>query len=42
MREHRPGFWERNGFHNEAEPFLEQRFYGEDLPIPEDEKKEFD
>ncbi|MFD0670425.1 sulfite oxidase-like oxidoreductase [Cohnella sp. GCM10027633] len=44
MKEDRPGFWERNGFHNEADPFAEQRFSGEDLPIPEDEwtKKEFD
>ncbi|TFE29988.1 sulfite oxidase-like oxidoreductase [Cohnella luojiensis] len=44
MKEDRPGFWERNGFHNEADPFKEQRFSGEALPIPEDEwtKKEFD
>jgi DMSO/TMAO reductase YedYZ molybdopterin-dependent catalytic subunit len=44
MIEDRPGFWERNGFHNEADPFAEQRFSGEALPIPEDEwmKKEFD
>jgi DMSO/TMAO reductase YedYZ molybdopterin-dependent catalytic subunit len=44
MKEDRPGFWERNGFHNEADPFAEQRFSGEALPIPEDEwtKKEFD
>lgn len=44
MREDRPGFWERNGFHHYADPFLEQRFSGETLPIPEDEweKKEFD
>ena len=44
MKEDRPGFWERNGFHNTADPFLEQRFSGEDLPIPEDEwvRKEFD
>lgn len=44
MREDRPGFWERNGFHNEADPFAEERFSGEALPIPEDEwtKKEFD
>ncbi|MBB3113522.1 DMSO/TMAO reductase YedYZ molybdopterin-dependent catalytic subunit [Paenibacillus phyllosphaerae] len=44
MREDRPGFWERNGFHNYADPFEEQRFSGEDLPIPEDEwvRKEFD
>ncbi|WP_314003844.1 sulfite oxidase-like oxidoreductase [uncultured Paenibacillus sp.] len=44
MKEDRPGFWERNGFHNTADPFREQRFSGEALPIPEDEwtKKEFD
>jgi len=44
MREDRPGFWERNGFHNVADPFQEQRFSGEDLPIPEDEwvRKEYD
>ncbi|WP_425456295.1 sulfite oxidase-like oxidoreductase [Brevibacillus fluminis] len=44
MTEDRPGFWERNGFHNYADPFAEQRFSGEALPIPEDEweKKEFD
>lgn len=44
MKEDRPGFWERNGFHNYADPFKEQRFSGEALPIPEDEweKKEFD
>ncbi len=44
LSEDRPGFWEQNGFHNEADPFLEQRFSGEEIPIPEDEweKKEFD
>jgi DMSO/TMAO reductase YedYZ molybdopterin-dependent catalytic subunit len=44
MKDDRPGFWERNGFHNEAEPFREERFSGEALPIPEDEwvRKEFD
>lgn len=44
MKEDRPGFWERNGFHNTANPFREQRFSGEALPIPEDEwvRKEFD
>ncbi|NEW04996.1 sulfite oxidase-like oxidoreductase [Paenibacillus sp. SYP-B3998] len=44
MKEDREGFWERNGFHNTAEPFAEQRFSGESIPIPEDEwvKKEFD
>ena len=24
--EDRPGFWEERGYHNEADPFLEQRF----------------
>ncbi|MBY0215798.1 sulfite oxidase-like oxidoreductase [Paenibacillus illinoisensis] len=44
MTEDRNGFWESNGFHHFANPFKEQRFSGEDLPIPEDEwtKKEFD
>ncbi|GLX69431.1 sulfite oxidase-like oxidoreductase [Paenibacillus glycanilyticus] len=44
MREDRPGFWERNGFHNYADPFREQRFSGEDLGLPEDEwhHKDFD
>lgn len=37
MQEDRPGFWERNGFHNVAEPFREERFSGEPLPLPEDE-----
>jgi DMSO/TMAO reductase YedYZ molybdopterin-dependent catalytic subunit len=36
MQEDRPGFWERNGFHNVADPFQEQRFSGDALPIPED------
>lgn len=44
MKEDRPGYWERNGFHNVADPFKEERFSGEPLDIPEDEweKKEFD
>lgn len=44
LQEDRPGFWERNGFHNYGEVFREERFSGEDLDIPEDEwhKKEFD
>ncbi|WP_248930529.1 sulfite oxidase-like oxidoreductase [Paenibacillus hamazuiensis] len=44
MKEDRPGFWERSGFHNYADPFREQRFSGEPLPIPEDEweHKDFD
>jgi DMSO/TMAO reductase YedYZ molybdopterin-dependent catalytic subunit len=24
-----PGFWERNGYHNDGDPFLEQRFWGD-------------
>jgi DMSO/TMAO reductase YedYZ molybdopterin-dependent catalytic subunit len=42
--ENKPGFWEQNGFHINGDPFLEERFSGEALPIPEDEweKKEFD
>ncbi len=24
-----PGFWERNGYHNDALPFLEQRYWGD-------------
>ncbi len=44
MTADRPGFWEQNGFHNVADPFREERFSGEALPIPEDEwtKKEYD
>jgi DMSO/TMAO reductase YedYZ molybdopterin-dependent catalytic subunit len=39
-----PGFWESHGFHNDAEPFQEQRFSGQALDIPEDEwqRKDFD
>ena len=42
--ENEPGFWEQNGFHLRGDPFKEERFSGEDLPIPEDEweKKEYD
>lgn len=38
------GFWEQNGFHLNADPFREERFSGEELPIPEDEweRKDFD
>ena len=25
----RPGFWERNGYHNDGDPFLEQRHWGD-------------
>lgn len=42
--ENKPGFWEKNGFHINGDPFKEERFSGEDLPIPEDEweRKDFD
>lgn len=44
IQENQPGFWEQNGFHMGGDPFREERFSGEALPIPEDEweKKEFD
>jgi len=44
ITENKPGFWEQNGFHINGDPFLEERFSGEALPIPEDEweRKEFD
>ncbi|CAM4247174.1 sulfite oxidase-like oxidoreductase [Paenibacillus alkaliterrae] len=44
MKEDREGFWERNGFHNYADPFKEQRFSSDEYVMPEDEwtKKEFD
>jgi DMSO/TMAO reductase YedYZ molybdopterin-dependent catalytic subunit len=44
MQEDRGGYWEKLGFHNEAEPFQEQRFSGEDLNIPDNEwhQKDFD
>lgn len=39
-----PGFWERNGFHLHADPFIEQRFSGGALDIAEDawREKDFD
>lgn len=37
IKDERPGFWESNGFHLQADPFLEQRFSGEALDIAEDE-----
>jgi DMSO/TMAO reductase YedYZ molybdopterin-dependent catalytic subunit len=42
--DNKPGFWEENGFHINGDPFKEERFSGEDLPIPEDEweRKDFD
>lgn len=44
IKENHPGFWEQNGFHLRGDPFKEERFSGEEIPIPEDEwrKKEFD
>jgi DMSO/TMAO reductase YedYZ molybdopterin-dependent catalytic subunit len=27
--EDRPGFWERNGYHNRGDPWLEQRYWGD-------------
>jgi DMSO/TMAO reductase YedYZ molybdopterin-dependent catalytic subunit len=29
MAEDRPGFWERNGYHNHGDPWLEQRYQGD-------------
>jgi DMSO/TMAO reductase YedYZ molybdopterin-dependent catalytic subunit len=26
VAEDRPGFWEQNGYHNEADPWSEERF----------------
>ncbi|UOQ92592.1 sulfite oxidase-like oxidoreductase [Halobacillus shinanisalinarum] len=37
-----PGFWEQNGFHNEADPFKEQRFSDEGDVMEEDKWKEKD
>jgi len=39
-----PGFWERNGFHLHADPFIEQRFSGDALDIAKDawREKDFD
>ncbi|WP_163103379.1 sulfite oxidase-like oxidoreductase [Peribacillus alkalitolerans] len=44
IKENKPGFWEQNGFHINGNPFKEERFSGEELPIPEDEweKKDYD
>ncbi|SFA87481.1 MULTISPECIES: sulfite oxidase-like oxidoreductase [unclassified Bacillus (in: firmicutes)] len=44
VNKNHPGFWEQNGFHLNADPFLEERFSGEELPIPEDEweRKDYD
>jgi DMSO/TMAO reductase YedYZ molybdopterin-dependent catalytic subunit len=27
--EDRPGFWERNGYHDRGDPWLEQRYQGD-------------
>ena len=29
MAEDRPGFWERNGYHDRGDPWLEQRYWGD-------------
>ena len=44
LDENSPGFWEQNGFHLNGDPFKDERFSGEDLPIPEDEweRKDYD
>ncbi|MDO7906795.1 sulfite oxidase-like oxidoreductase [Paenibacillus sp. JX-17] len=39
MKEDRQGFWENHGFHNEADPFKEERFSEEEYEMPEDEWK---
>jgi DMSO/TMAO reductase YedYZ molybdopterin-dependent catalytic subunit len=30
MTEDRPGFWEQNGYHDRGDPWLEQRYQGDD------------
>jgi len=30
LSDDRPGFWERNGYHNYGDPWREQRFWGDD------------
>lgn len=44
LNENKPGFWEQNGFHINGDPFKEERFSREELPIPEDEweRKDYD
>ncbi|RCW71921.1 sulfite oxidase-like oxidoreductase [Saliterribacillus persicus] len=44
LEEDRPGFWERNDFHNYGDPYKEERFSTDDGYMPEDEwlKKDFD
>ena len=29
MARDKPGFWERNGYHNRCDPWLEQRYQGD-------------
>jgi len=36
VEQEQAGFWERNGFHLHADPFVEQRFNGDELYIAED------
>ena len=36
VEQEQAGFWERNGFHLHADPFVEQRFSGDELDIAED------
>lgn len=44
LQDYRDGYWEARGFHDYGDPFREQRFSGDPLPIPEDEwlNKDFD
>jgi len=37
MREDRPGYWERLGYHRYGDPFREQRFSDDSYEMPEDE-----
>ncbi|WP_322903879.1 sulfite oxidase-like oxidoreductase [Paenibacillus campi] len=39
MKDDRRGFWEDHGFHNVADPFVEQRFSSDEYEMPEDEWK---
>lgn len=42
--ENKPGFWEQNGFHMNGDPFKDERFSDEELPLTEDgwQEKDFD
>lgn len=44
LTDYRPGYWERNGFHDYGDPFTEQRFSDDDQMMPENEwmEKEYD